>query len=361
MPDPFDHNSDPFDDTPMDGIKRDRWDRPLLLPRQPHPEGTCKQCDKLRKTGNVDDGRHAYTRASTLASFIENDTHITRWKMRYLARGMGVWVDQAILAAQETYNTGFGMPDRDPENAASGRRLDAIIDEVLGRQLINQKADYGTAVHAATEPDFLGFVHDQIKADTESYIETCKRLGVKIAGTELFTCNDTTMSAGTFDNLKWVDGYGWVITDKKTSSKVDSSHFAIQLSGYANGELYDAKTDTRAPLESLTGGEPINRSVGLIFWIKNGRTEVHELDLVSGWEGARIAAAARDYQKAKHPGRVDQQIEERVNAQRAQLVDALTAASDVGNLNALYRGYKHLWTDEHTATAKARRAELEAA
>jgi len=359
MPDPFDHNSDPFDDTPMDGIKRDRWDRPLLLPANEHTPGSCVQCDKARKKGEL--GRHAYTRASTLASYIENDTHITRWKMRYLARGMAVWKDQAILAALETYNTSFGMPDRDPENAASGRRLDAIIDEVLGRQLINQKADYGTAVHAATEPDFWGFTHDEIKDDVTSYVETCKRLGVKIAATEVFTANDITMSAGTFDNLKWVDGYGWVITDKKTSSKVDSNHFAIQLAGYANGEVYDGATDTRASLESLTGGEPINRDVGLIFWIKNGRTEVHELDLKTGWRGAQIAAQARDYQKAKHPGRVDQHIEERVEASRVALTESLTVASDLGNLNALYRGYKHIWTDEHTATAKARRAELEAA
>jgi hypothetical protein len=356
----FDHNSDPFDDTPSDGIKRDRWDRPLLLPAEQHPDGTCKQCDKMRKTGSADDGRHAYTRASTLASYIENDTHITRWKLRYLARGMAIHVDQAILAACETYHTGFGMPDRDPENAASGRRLDAIIDEVLGRMLINQKADYGTAVHVATEPDFFGFTRDEIAADVQSYVDTCKRLAIRIAGTEVFTANDTTMSAGTFDNLKWVDGYGWVITDKKTSSKVDSNHFAIQLAGYAHGEVYDPKTDTRQPLESLTGGERINRDVGLIFWIKNGRTEIHELDLVSGWQGAQIAAQARDYQKSKHPGRVDQKIEERVEKARATLAENLTAATNLGNLNALYRGYKHYWTDEHTAVAKARRAELEA-
>jgi hypothetical protein len=251
---------DPFGDAIVDETPRDRYGRPKLI--------------SLRDDVPKDkEGRTAYTRASTLASYIENDTHITRWKMRYLARGIAWNPDLSAMAGMETYNTRIGMPDKDPENSASGKRLDKIIDQALDRMFISEKADYGTVIHAATEPDYEGFIQDRMKADVDSFNAKLLECGIKIVGTELFTANDVTMSAGTFDHLMWVPGYGFVVTDKKTSAKVDGPHFAIQVSSYSYAELYDIKTDTRTPLESLTGGEEVNRKVGLIFWIKNGKTE----------------------------------------------------------------------------------------
>lgn len=340
---------DPFGDEPTDGIPRDRWDRPMLVPRS-GPEAAAQ-------TAGGEAKRVPYTRASTLASFIENDTHIQRWKMRYLARGYGQNEDLAALAGVETYSTGFGMPDRDRENSASGKRLDELNDRVLDRMRISEKADYGTVVHVATEPGFEGYVPDRADADVESFKAIVTSHGIKIVGTELFTANDVTMSAGTFDHLMWVPGYGFVITDKKTSAKVDGPHFAIQLAGYANGELY-LPDDTRAPLESLTGGEAINRDVGLIFWIKNGVTEIHEVDLKLGWKGAQIAAAARDYNKAKHPGRVDGNIALAAMQYRAGMLEQVAGATDRATIEGLWKVNSHLWTDDHTKAATKRIAEL---
>ena len=338
---------DPFGDAIVDETPRDRYGRPKLI--------------SLRDDVPKDkDGRTAYTRASTLASYIENDAHITRWKMRYLARGIAWNPDLAALAGMETYNTRIGMPDRDPENSASGKRLDKVIDQALDRMYISEKADYGTVVHVATEPDYEGFIQDRMKADVDSFNAKLLECGIKIVGTELFTANDVTMSAGTFDHLMWVPGYGFVVTDKKTSAKVDGPHFAIQVASYSYAELYDVKTDERTPMESLTGGEEINRKVGLIFWIKNGKTEIHELDLELGWEGAQIAAGVRDYNQKKHPGRVDDKIKAAADEARQEIFKKIDVLGSPGAVRSLYPRYKHLWVPEHTAAAKRRVAELEA-
>jgi hypothetical protein len=167
------------------------------------------------------------------------------------------------------------------------------------------------------------------------------------------------MSAGTFDHLMWVPGYGFVITDKKTSSKVDGPHFAIQLAGYSHGELYDWETEQRAPLESLTEGAEVNREQGLIFWIKNGKTEIHELDLTAGWRGAKIAAASRDYHQEKHGGEVTAKIAKAAGEARENIFERIAKIGSPGGVRALHPRFKHLWVPEHTTAAKKRLKELE--
>lgn len=364
---------DPFGDVETHSIPRDRYDRPMIMPNPNHRElhPNCKVCAahdaKMGKSKKLEDTLrvgeivpHPYTRASTLASYIENNTHITRWKMRILCRAMGWNPDLAALAAGETYNTRIGMPDRDPDNAASGKMLDKLIDRALDRMFILEKADWGTAVHLATEPGFEGMVQDRMLADVESFKTIVSELGIKIVGTELFTVNDVTMSAGTFDHLMWVPGYGFLITDKKTSAKVDGPHFAIQLAGYANGERFDPETGERSPLETLTDGEEVNRKVGLIFWIKQGKTEVWEVNLELGWEGAQIAAGVRDYNQEKHPGNVTEKIHTAADEARQQIFTLISDCKNPGAVRSLYRAYSHLWLPTHTAAAKLRVAELEA-
>lgn len=337
-------------DDPVPGpIKRDRFDRPLLIPHA------------YRNRPDYNEYRKAYTRASTLSSYIENDIHITKWKMRYLARSMGINEDLAALAGLETYTTGFGMLDS-KKNSASGKNLDRIIDQALDRVRISEKADYGTAVHLLTEPENEGYVPQRMEADVRSYLELCVELGFYFdqQRTEVFTANDVTGSAGTFDNLKWSAKYGWTITDKKTSSKVDGPHFAIQLASYANGKVYDPLTDEQFDLESLTDGEEVNREIGLIFWIKNGKTEVHELDLVKGWKGAQIAAEARDYNKAKNGRRVETEIADALSAKRRAASLAIGLCKSREDLRDLFAQERKVWTEQLTEAGNRRLSELEA-
>jgi hypothetical protein len=93
-----------------------------------------------------------YTRASSLATYIENLTHIKKWEMRYLCKAMGQNEDLAALAAVETYSTGISDAVFGRDKSESGKRLDEIIQRALDRVRIHEKADRGTAVHGATEP-----------------------------------------------------------------------------------------------------------------------------------------------------------------------------------------------------------------
>lgn len=295
-----------------------------------------------------------YTAASALADFISDDRHIHRWEMRYLAKGMGQSPDLCELAACEPYSTGFDGPTG-RDKSSSGRRLDAVIERALDRVGIHERADYGSAVHAWTEPGNGQPVSERARADVESFDRKVREAGIKIVATEVFTANDWVQAAGTFDHLCWVPGYGYVICDKKTG-KMDWYHFGIQLSVYARGDVYDPATRKRAPLESLTGGELVNRDVGIVFAIKDGKTELKEVDLVTGFTGAEAAARAREYLQADGMGGdAEAHIKRALKEERSRIMDLLRALPP-SDYPQIWRENKHLWTDDLTAYAKERAA-----
>ena len=293
-------DTDFFDDAVeiATGPPRDRWGRPLLLPRE-----------QTEETARV-----AYTRASSLADQIANMTYLHTWRMRYLARGIATNYDLALLAAAEFYTTGFERNHHDREvkraHAASGQRLDEIIERAMDRMRIAEGADYGTAIHLFTEPGHPVQAPEQVPSapdnetfnpqrDVESFHKALGEHGIKILATEVFTACDELRVAGTFDHLCYVPGLGIIITDKKTSKEVHGHDFKVQLSAYANGDPYNLDDDSRMTLEQYVetlGYDPklINRDAGLIFWIKDGKTELDLLDLQQGHEAAKVAAWVRD-------------------------------------------------------------------
>lgn len=343
-----------FDEGLPDGPPRDQWGRPKLFPRG------VDQSDPAN--------RKPYTRASSLSDYLADFAHIWKWKFRYLARSLGQNSDLAMLAGAECYTTGFDQGTL-KVNRASGRRLDEIIERALERGKISERADYGTAWHALTEPGNDGNVDDPFMvADVRSYMELVQKINAVILGTELFCANDDLMVAGTFDNLKYVPGYGIVITDKKSSRDVHGEDFRIQLSSYANAELYDWETDKRTTLEEYVesiGWDPslINRDVGLIFWTAShsGQAEVLELDLVKGYEAAHHATWVRDnHRKGKHQWPAEPKILAALEAGRAKLLEIIAEAPSLAVLESIWntKDAQAIWTDEHTAAAVARKAEL---
>lgn len=315
--------------------------------------------------GGTPDDRQWYTRASGLGEFIEDNSFLVQWEQRYLAIGYSRRMDLVRLAAAETYTTGFDKGDN-KENSASGRRIDALNRRALEAAKIHEKADYGTAVHARTEPGNEGVDPDEMQAnDVSSFWALIKSHGITILDTEFFMANDKLRSAGTCDHLLYVPGYGIIIGDKKTSSKA-SKTYDVQFSVYANAEYYDYMTDQRMTLEERVeqlGWDPalINRDAGVILWIKNGRTQLRYLDLKEGLIAAEHAAWVRDVHQTKGVAKdVTKEIGAGVQTQRADLLRWIRTAESVDRLGKIWedRCAQSIWTDEHTAAAQDRKAEL---
>ena len=260
------------------GIPRDDSGRPLIMPR-----------------GQAE--RVPYSRASGVANILEDHYHITKWQMRGLAKGLSASRDLINMIAAESYTSGFAEDAK--ENSSAGKRIDGHIEVALRRGGTHQKADYGTAIHALTEPGNTGaIVDDQVLDDTNSCLQLWADMGVRHVGTEVFTACDEIKVAGTFDHLSFVPGYGICVTDKKTSAKA-SKHYAVQLGVYAHSDIYNEDTDQRLTIPEYIkrmGFDPElwNPHQGIIWWVKNGRTQARVLDLDAGWEYAKMAAEIRD-------------------------------------------------------------------
>lgn len=312
----------------------------------------------------ADENRVAYTRASSLGDLLEEFSYLWKWKMRGLAVGLSKRVDLVRLASSEIYTCGF-TEDLNA-NRASGRRIDEVIERALEEAGVAEKADYGTAIHARTEPgnDEVD-IDDKQALDVASCWDLWTELGVVHLGTEIFTACDELRSAGTFDHLSYVPGYGIIVTDKKTSSKVKMT-YDIQLGGYSRSDVYDVDTDERMTLEEYVasqGWDPalINRSVGLIWWVKNGKTEARFLDLDAGYQAAKVAAWIRDERRTLGVAKnVTRDIRSAVSDQRATLLARINACDSEALLMALWNNpaAQAIWSDEHTAAATARKQAL---
>lgn len=330
---------------------RDRSGQPLLIPRGVEV---------------ADENRVAYTRASGLADHLEEFSFLWKWKMRGLAKGLADSMDLIRLVAAETYTTGFAEDEQ--ANRAAGRRIDEVIERAMDRSGTDAKADYGTAIHSRTEPGNKGTDPDEKqRLDQESCWQLWADLGAVHLGTEIFTACDELRSAGTFDHLTYVPSLGIVVTDKKTSAKA-KQNYDVQLGGYSRSDVYDPLTDHRITLEEYVeqqGWDPslLNRSVGIIWWVKDGRTQARQLDLDQGFRWAKVAASIRD-ERRPQASRVAKDVTKPLLAeaarQRASLLTALQSAPTIETLLSIWNNptAQAIWTDDHTAAAAARKDQL---
>lgn len=278
-----------FFNMPEPDVMRGPGGSPMLVPRG------------LEATGV----RSAYTRASYMADFIEEKDYIHKWEMRYLAKAMGQNEDLAALAACEVYSTGIKDAPKGREKTQSGRNLDSIIERALDRVRIHEKADRGTAVHGFTEPRFWAqepheAVPERMRGPVDAFWEINRRECIELVGTEMFTANDITMSAGTFDHLARIPGHPlfkdeYIVSDKKTG-RFDPFSWAVQISSYANGDPYNTETDQRPEWPG-----PINKDYGLVWQIDcepdiddKRRVKLWVIDIALGWEMAQVASTVRD-------------------------------------------------------------------
>jgi hypothetical protein len=277
---------DPFDVEL--GPERDQWKRPLLVP----PGGG---------------ERVAYTRMSTLAGFVCDDFGLSTWAQRLLAIGLAQREDLcAMIAALPALNDAKcdkktltkAQVKQDKDTKA---KLDNYIEQALEAAGRNYKANHGTAVHGFIENGSVDNAPERMVADVQSCLDCFAERGIEVLCSEVFVVNEALRAAGSFDHLVRHPTYGVVVADVKTGV-IDGKglQFAIQLAGYAGGEVYDCETDTRAPLESLVGGEQVNRDLGLLCHVPlgGGRTDLYPVNLRRGRKSAELATrvrAERDY------------------------------------------------------------------
>lgn len=310
-----------------------------------------------------DGSRLAYTRASGLGDFLAETQYLRTWELRYLARQMGKHEDLAALAALESYSTGFD--ENSVTKSASGKRLDSIIARAFDRGRMHERADYGTVVHALTEPGNEGYEPVRAAADVQAFWEHIEENGIKIGGTELFICNDELRTAGTFDHLVWTEQYGWTIADKKTGRNLNGLGFSVQFATYSRGKLLNPKTGERTELTTLTDGEPINLEWALLFEVHDGMCRTRRVPISDerGYGAARLAAQVRDARKWNAMCNIDKAFKttKGPDVQRRGILRRISEARFPEELLAIWYQWgngKDSWTDELTAAAKAKK-ELE--
>jgi hypothetical protein len=301
---------DPFADDP---IERDGYGRAKIIPvgRGGKPNLKAKSVP--------------YTRVSTYADALSDAGGLVKWSKWHLALGFGRNPDLAALAG--TYG-----PTVDDLSRRDKQELDGIIDRAHDRSGGNVKADYGTAVHAYTEPNaqhvpdpFDGDAAAEyerqhaelmasIAADSAAYLAALDLYGLETVDTEQFVVNDELQAAGTFDHTVrlardlvfddvTVPAGAVLVLDKKTG-KLHLDTQCVQLAVYANAKRYDPETGERTPLD-------VSFDHAILAHIPKGtgRCDLYLIDIRIGWAAAKVAGKVREHRVRKDIGRAFPTVE----------------------------------------------------
>lgn len=305
---------------PAPTIDRDRWGRPMIRPK-PGAKPV------------------AYTRATTIASTLDDSFGLTRWKQRMTAVGLSKRRDLLTAVAASSLDDKAG--------------LDALCEQAMEAAGASAAATTGTALHAFTERIDrgmdLGDVPDEYAADLDAYRARAAEAGWTVKGVEVFTVNHTHRIAGTADRVVEIDGVRY-IADVKTGSTLDHPHaFAAQLAIYSRSLPYDVEAGHTVPWDRVP-----DQSRGLVIWLPagQGRCELRWIDLDAGWKAVSVAMWVREWRARKDllaPFEPPDPI-----------LAAIAAAASVEELTSIWALNEAQWTDEHTAAAAARKASLTA-
>lgn len=308
--------ADPFD-TPgqaAEDIQRDRFGRPLVVP----PEG----------------GRPvAYTRCTTYVDALEDKYNLQRWQQRMVALGMADRPD-LVLAA------GAHRDDRD--------ELNRIVDQAMDAAQAHAAAGVGTSLHKLTEQldrgQIPGPVPEAYRADLDAYAAATAKL--EIVGIERFSVLDELKIGGTHDRTVRYQGRDYIADIKTGSVEFGALKIAMQLAVYSRSVLYDPATRERTPLEVDQ-----DRAIVIHLPAGQGRCELHWVDIAAGWEAVQVATQVRQWRKRRG-------LLTPLTDVSAEITAEIAAASTVDELTAVWVRHQAAWTDDLTALAAARKAEL---
>jgi hypothetical protein len=229
-----------------------------------------------------------WTRVTTLAKLVGSEHGLTIWTKRNLLRGVGMRPSLRAL-----------LTDGHDDKAV----LDEVIEAAAEAAGMNDARRWGTAIHAGIEAVMLGrqpfpegeALAEQYGRDVAAGVECIRRNGMRVRLVERVVVHATLRYAGRLDYLVEVDLPATPLRqaqtvlrllDVKTGGRIteQGQQVGAQLSGYVNAtHLYDPATRTFEPLPD------IDRTAGYVLEVRDGRAQLHEVDLLDGWIDMRLA------------------------------------------------------------------------
>jgi hypothetical protein len=305
------------EDEEEDKVPRDRWQRPLI--RQ------------------ADGKMLPYSRASSFASPLEDKSNIAKWQAQQTVRGIAMQPD--LLNAVPAEASGDPWAEL---SKSTKRALTTIAERAQDIAGSNLKSALGTQIHAATEFVDLGDSLEDKFGDVEpwrrellieranAYHRAVQDWGLKWDSVETFIVQDDVKAAGTYDRrgfVPWWPKHRQVIGDVKTSSSLDFAGvtFAVQLSVYAHGEVYDIAHETRTPHEDM------DHEHALIIHVdraKGGPVTLAKVDIAFGWSKALLARQILDARSEGRQGKVTELDEREVAIMTASSRSDLLGLAD---------------------------------
>lgn len=304
-------------------IERDRYGRPMVTP----PNGGKPV---------------AYTRATTLAGAIEDQSNLIKWKSRMTLLGAAKQPHLAMAALAAA------------DNKSELNKLAEMAADAAGAGVA---AMNGTSMHSFTERidrgEPIGDVPDLFRPDVLAY--QASTVAMKRLHVEEFVVCDEIKAAGTPDLIVEFDG-GRYIADKKTGS-VDYPHkMAAQLAIYAHSQIYDIATGTRRPLPGVDG----RRGIIIHLPAGEGRAQLYWINIAAGWDAVQLGVKVREWRSRKS---ILEPIDD-FSMATAVLADAgliddsvtaqLEAASSVNELLTVFDDNKDIWTADHLTVLNER-------
>lgn len=312
-------------------IARDRWGRPMIV-----PPGGGKAI--------------AYTRASTLAKALDDQSNLVEWKARMAGRGVAIRPDlQAGFAALTDMD--------DPEQKRTARELAEQATEAAGASF---KRTVGTAIHGFTETHDRGQqlqnVPPALQPLIARYIQATNH--VRWLAFEQFVVTDEIQAAGTADRIGQEGDGPPRIYDLKTGSvSYGAVSFACQLAIYAHGQIMRVNDGSRVPFPAmdLTVGTIIHadQSIDPETGQPRGTVDLYDVDLEFGWWAVERAIELRKIRKRK-----DVMVKRPEQPSGPSMMEQIFACATLDDLRALYRSAGATWTVRHRKAADARATEL---
>lgn len=299
----------------------------------------------------------SWTRATTVARTLADEYHLTRWKMRQVAKGMALRPDLVAGAAAA-----------DPE--ADKSTLDDIADKAMERAGGSAGSTVGTALHAFAQRINLGEplaslgAPAPLDADLREYVDTLARHHLRVRGelTERVIVVPALGIAGKLDAIVEqptgvTKSAPLAVMDLKTAKSIDYSllEIAIQLAIYSRAAaLWDPARGEYEPMPAVDQ----ERALVLHLPVGKAHGQIYGLNIAQGWEYTQLAGQVRAARSgAKNLGWL-------VGPEPADLaLHRVRRAADQAELARLWDLLhpKGLWTEEVNAAAATRFDELQTA